>query len=70
MAQFDVTQINHVAKLAILAMCARGCAASEFDQSPEIVEIRFIVTRSDGVELDVDVEYIGAYSIPISGMSL
>ncbi len=70
MSPHDLTQINHVARLAVLAMCARGCAASEFDQSPEITEIRFIVSRDDGAELAVDVEYIGAHSMPIGGMSL
>ncbi len=66
----DVVQINHIARLAVLAMCARGVAGPEFDQSPEIVEIRFIVARDDGAELSVDVEYIGSHSMPIGGMSL
>jgi len=70
MSPADVVQINHVARLAVLAMCARGCAAAEFDQSPEITEIRIIVSRDDGAELAVDVEYIGPHSMPIGGMSL
>lgn len=66
----DVSQINHVARLAVLAMCARGVAAAEFDQSPEIAQIRFTVSRDDGLELAVDVEYLGSHSMPIGGMSI
>jgi len=70
MSPADVVQINHVARLAVLAMCARGVAGAEFDQSPEITEIRFVVSRFDGSEMPVDVEYIGSHSMPIGGMSL
>lgn len=70
MSLTDVAQIHHVARLAVLAMCARGVAAAEFDQSPEISQVRFTVTREHGFELPVDVEYIGAHSVPVGGMSL
>jgi len=70
MSPADVVQINHVARLAVLAMCARGVAAAEFDQSPEITKICIIVTREDGCELPVDVEYLGSHSMPVGGMSL
>lgn len=70
MASQDVTQINHVARLALLAMAARAVAAAEFSQCEEILEIRIVVSRHDGVEMAIDVEYVGAHSIPIGGMSL
>ena len=66
----DVQQINHIARLAVLAMCARGVAAGEFESSPEITQVRFIVTRFDGVEMPVEVEYLGSHSMPLGGMSL
>lgn len=70
MTAADVVQVNHIARLAVLAMCARGVAAAEFDHAPEITEVRIVVTRDDGAELAVDVEYIGAHSMPIGGLSL
>lgn len=66
----DVQQINHIARLAVLAMCARGVAAGEFESSSEIAQVRFIVTRFDGVEMPVEVEYLGSHSMPLGGMSL
>ena len=70
MSPQDVVQVNHVARLAVLAMCARGVAAVEFDQSPEITQIRITVSRDDGLELSVDLEYLGSHSLPIGGMSI
>lgn len=67
----DVSQVQHVARLAMLAMCARGVAVAEFDSSPEILEVRFTVHRVAGVsECPIDLEFIGAHSIPVGGMSL
>lgn len=68
----NIQQISHVAQLAVLAMCARGFSAGEFESSPEILEIRFSVKRPSGVveELPVDVEFVGSHSIPVGGMSL
>lgn len=67
----DMEQIHHIARLAVLAMCARGVASSEFEQSPEILEVRFTLRRPDGVEqIPVDIEYIGAHAFPIGGMAL
>lgn len=71
MAPVDVESIGHIARLAVLAMCVRGVAGGEFESSPEILSVRFTVTRSDGsFELPVDVEYIGTHSMPLGGMSL
>lgn len=71
MSPLDHEQIGHIARLAVLAMCARGVAGSEFESSPEILSVRFNIERSDGVcELPVEVEFIGAHAIPLGGMSL
>ena len=70
MAPLDHDQVGHIARMAVLAMCARGVAASEFDSSPEVQTIRITVTRADGAELPVDLEFIGSHPFPIGGLSL
>lgn len=66
----DLQQIHHVARLAVLAMCARGVAGAEFETSPEIHEVRFTVFRGGAGELPVDVEFLDNRSNPIGGMSV
>jgi len=67
----DVQQVNHISRLALLAMCARGVASSEFDGDPQITQIRVVVYRDGGVsEYPVDVEFIGLLDMPVAGMSL
>jgi len=68
----DIQQIHHIARMAVLAMCARGVAGSEFDSSPEVQQVRFTISRTDGstLEFPVDVEFIGTHAMPIGGMSL
>lgn len=70
MSPLDYDQVGHIARLAILAMCARGVAASEFESSPEVGEVRITVTRSGTPELACDVEFLGSHAIPLGGMSL
>jgi len=72
MANQDVQQIQHIARLAVLAMCARGVAAVEFDSSPEIASVHVSVCRIDGgiQELTVDLEYISVGGHVIGGISL
>lgn len=71
MNPLDHDQIGHIARLAVLAMCARSVAGSEFEGSPEILAVRFTVSRADGAcECPIDVEYIGTHAIPLGGMSL
>ena len=72
MTAADVQQIHHFARLAVLAMCARGVAGAEFDGSPEVQSVRFTISRTDGssFEFPVDVEFIGSHQMPIGGMSL
>lgn len=70
MSPLDQEQIGHIARLAVLAMCARGVAASEFESSSEVQEVRITVTRSGSPELAVDLEFCGNHAIPLGGLSL
>jgi hypothetical protein len=63
-------QVHHIACMAVLAMCARGVAGTEFASTPEVDTVRISVTRSDGSEHSVDVEFINANGIPLGGMSI
>lgn len=66
----DWQQVEHVARLAVLAMCARGVAHVEHEAQPDIS--RVVVTVSDlgnSVPL-VEVEYFGPSSIPLGGVAL
>lgn len=67
----QLQQVHHIARLAVLALCARGVAADEFDTNPEIESVRITVHRPGGAEVaGVDVEYVGNHQIPLGGMSL
>lgn len=66
----DFEQVGHIARLAVLAMCARGVAAAEFQSSPEVQTVRITVHRDRGTELPVDCEFIGTHAMPIGGLSL
>lgn len=68
----QMQQVQHVARLAVLAMCARGVAASEFETSPEVSEVVIRINRHDGgsFELPVDVEFHAQNGTPLGGMSL
>lgn len=66
----DVGQIAHIARLAVLAMCARGVAVAEFESSPEVVSVQISVNRSDTSEPSVDVEFVDAHGLVFGGMSL
>lgn len=66
----DWQQVEHVARLAVLAMCARGVAHVEHEAQPEIS--RMVVTVSDltsSVPL-VEVEYFGPAQVPLGGVAL
>lgn len=66
----DVEQVGHIARMAVLAMCARGVAGSEFDGSPEVQEVRLTVRRGEGGEMPVDLEFLGTHPVPLGGLSL
>jgi len=64
------TQVHHIACMAVLAMLARGVAGSEFASAPEVDTVRISVTRADGAEHSVDVEFINANGAALGGLSL
>lgn len=66
----EATQVAHIAKLSLLAMCARAVGASEFDTSPEVVEVHLVVSRSAGHQPDVELIFVGANDTPLTGMTL
>lgn len=65
----DTAQIHHIAQIALVGMCVRAFASSEF-QNPEVREILVRVSRPDDGEAPVDVEFLGVGSMPIGGMSV
>jgi hypothetical protein len=66
----QTNQVTHIACMAVLAMCARGVAGSEFASSPEVGSVRITITRTNGAEHEVDVEMINASGLPLGGLSL
>ena len=70
MTPHDVDQVGHIARLAVLAMCARGVAGPEFDSSPEVASVHISVFRNSGAELACELEFISQNGQPIGGMSL
>lgn len=67
----DIEQIHHVARLAFLAMSARGVAAAEFESDPTIHTVSFNVYRSPGEpQPAVEVVYLNRDGFPSGGMSL
>ncbi|MDO8717558.1 MAG: hypothetical protein Q7K20_01045 [Polaromonas sp.] len=71
MAPADVEQIHHIARLAILAMCARGVAGAEFEASDEVHTVRLTVSRPvEGEQAAIDLEFFGLSSVPIGGVAL
>lgn len=68
----DLETMHHVARLAFLAMAARGVAADEFQKEPTLQKV--VITLSNPftdalVEIPLDIEYIEA-GFPVGGMSL
>jgi hypothetical protein len=67
----DVEQVSHIARLAVLAIFARGVAAVEFENSDDIQQVRLVVTRAVGQEQSsVDLEVLGAASVLLGGVAL
>lgn len=73
----DMQQINHIARLAVLAMCARGVAAAEFE-NPEVQAVRITLFRNEpgvspvvaAVEFPCELEIFGAHDVPMGGLGL
>jgi len=57
--------------MAVLAMCARGSAAAEFDTNPEVQAVAIVVRRSAvGESLPVDMEFIAEGGAVLGGVTL
>lgn len=71
MVAADVEQISHIARMAILAMCARGVAGAEFESSDSVLSVRLTVVRPvEGEQAAIDLEFFGASSVPLGGVAL
>lgn len=72
MSPVDIPLIGDIACRAVLAMCARGLALTEFEASPELQSFRLTIDRPLGlvVELPIELEFFGRGGVPIGGMSL
>lgn len=66
----DWHQVEHVARLAVLAMCARGVAHVEHEAQPEISRVVITVTDLPAAVPLVEVEYFGPASVPLGGVAL
>lgn len=66
----DWAQVEHVARMAVLAMCARGVAQTEFDAQPEISRMVLTVTDLADPVPRLEIEYFGQSSIPLGGVAL
>jgi hypothetical protein len=67
----DVEQISHIARLAVLALVARGVAGVEFESSSEISMVRINISRPvEGEQASIDLEFYGSSSIPLGGVAL
>jgi len=67
----NVDQVGHIARMAVLAMCARGTASAEFDSNPEVHAVACIVRRSaPGESLPVDLEFVTESGAVIGGVTL
>jgi len=66
----DWQQVEHVARLAVLAMCARGVAHVEHEAQPEISRVVLTVSDLGSSVPAVDVEFYGPSSVPLGGVSL
>lgn len=72
MTPANLETVHHAAQLAILAMCARGVAAAEFDTDSEVQQVVIVVGRPgpDCLVPSVDVSFLGTHSVPMGGLSL
>ena len=69
----DSQQVGHIARLAVLGMCARGVAASAFSDSPDVLTVVITVSRPEPFftgELPTVIEYGGRGDVSLYGSSL
>lgn len=55
----DHEQIHHVARMAVLAMCARGVSLAEFEVCPEVQKVTITVRRNGTASPEVTLELFG-----------
>lgn len=72
MSPVDIPLIGDIACRAVLAMCARGLASTEFEAAPEMQQFRLTIARpaSGVIEIPIELEFMGRGGVPIGGMSL
>jgi hypothetical protein len=66
----DWQQVEHVARLAVLAMCARGVAQAEHAEHDEIRRVVITVTNPGESLPSVDLEFYGSGDIPLGGVAV
>lgn len=66
----DWSQVAHLARLEVLAMCARGVAQHEGVQHDELSRVVVTVTNPRHAVPDVEIEFFGSHSVPLGGVSL
>lgn len=66
----DHEQIHHIARMAVLAMCARGVALSEFESAPEVQKVVISVRRNGTAPPDVTLELFGTSGHAIGEVEL
>lgn len=70
----DASQVGHLARLAILGMCARGVASAAFADAPEVLTVVVTVSRPSpsflADEYPVTLEYGGHDDVALYGASL
>ena len=71
MSSLNADQVGHIARLAVLAMCARATAAAEFDSNAEVQAVALVVRRSaSGESLPVDMKFISDAGAVLGGVTL
>lgn len=63
-------EFEQAVRAALIGMTARAFAAAEFDDSPEITEVRISVHRSIDHQAQIDVELLGRGGMAMGGMAL
>lgn len=66
----DLEQIHHVARMAVLAMCARGVSLSEFEMCDEVQKVVITVRRNGSAQPQVTLELYGTSGHPIGEVEL
>ena len=70
MPAMDFDQVSQIARLAVLAMCARGVLESECEGDSDIQGFRLVVNHQKDSPASVDAEFLGVGGMPIGGMAL